>query len=177
MIVTKMRQEWRYKVKGLVKIMRFRQVFPLVALLFLTLAAAQGANAATSRYFWSDPSTGFAIGGFDPLTYFTTRRPKRGIGKYEYEWHGVTFRFINPGNMDAFRKHPEIYAPQFGGHDAYSMADGKLVEGNPNIWMKRKDRIYLFASRRNRALWLVRRDDKVSEAARFWSEISKDLVE
>jgi len=177
MIVTKMRQEWRNKVKALVKNMKIRTIIPVLVTGLIVFPAPEITYAATSRYFWSDPSTGFAIGGFDPLSYFTTRRPRRGIEEYEYEWHGVTFRFANQGNMAEFSKYPEIYAPRYGGYDAYSMADGKRVEGNPKIWMKRKNRIYLFASRKNRALWLVRRDDKVSEADRYWNEISKDLVE
>jgi YHS domain-containing protein len=177
MIVTKMRQEWCNKVEGLVKNVKIRTFFLVLMACQAAFFAPRNTYAATSRYFWSDPSTGFAIGGFDPLSYFTTRRPKRGIEEYEFEWHGVTFRFVNQGNMAEFSKYPEIYAPRYGGYDAYSMADGKLVEGNPNIWMKRKNRIYLFASRKNRALWLVRRDDKISEANRYWNEISKDLIE
>ena len=177
MIVTKMRQEWRNKVKAPVKKLTVGFFFPVLMVCQFALNTPLAAYAATSRYFWSDPSTGFAIGGFDPLSYFTTRRPKRGNGDYEYEWHGVTFRFINQGNFAEFKKYPHIYAPRYGGYDAYSMADGKLVEGNPNIWMKRNNRIYLFASRKNRALWLVRRDDKVSAANLHWKEISKDLVE
>ncbi len=174
--MTVMRQEWRQKFEGFIKIMRLMSLSALAVFIILAPFLGGGANAAVSRYVWSDPVTGFAIGGFDPLSFFTTRRPRKGIAKYEYEWRGVTFRFANKGNLAAFKAHPEIYAPRFGGYDAYAMADGKVVEGNPNIWMKQKQRVYLFASRKNRALWLVRRDDMVSEATRHWQEISKDFL-
>jgi len=143
-----------------------------VAAALVLLGAAE---AATSRLVWSDRVTGFAIGGFDPLTYFTTRRPKQGDEDYEYDWQGVTWRFVNQGNRAAFMRHPDIYAPQFGGYDANAMSEGKMVEGNPNIWMKQKQRIYLFSSRKNRALWMIRRDDKIAIARDNWESMQRYL--
>ena len=147
----------------------------LLIIAFAALVPLGDIRAATSRLVWSDTVTGFAIGGFDPLTYFTTRRPKQGRAEYEYDWNGVTWRFVNEGNRSAFKLHPEIYAPQFGGYDAYSMTEGKMVEGNPNIWMKQNQRIYMFSSRKNRALWMIRRDDKIAIAKDIWQSMQRYL--
>ncbi len=147
----------------------------LLSVFVIAVLAFSSVQAATSRLVWSDTVTGFAIGGFDPLTYFTTRRPKQGSSEYEYDWQGVTWRFVNQGNRTAFIKHPEIYAPQFGGYDAYAMTEGKMVEGNPNIWMKQKQRIYMFSSRKNRALWMIRRDDKIAIAKDIWHSMQRYL--
>lgn len=133
------------------------------------------AEAATSRLVWSDRATGFAIGGFDPLTYFTTRRPLQGQTDFEFDWKGVTWRFVNKGNRLAFMQYPDIYAPQFGGYDANAMSEGKMVEGNPNIWMKQKQRIYLFSSRKNRAIWMIRRDNKIAIARDNWQSMQRYL--
>ena len=145
------------------------------AVLLLAALAGLSAQAATSRLVWSDSVTGFAIGGFDPLTFFTTRRPKQGSADFEYDWKGVTWRFVNEGNRKEFMRYPEIYAPQFGGYDAYAMTEGKMVEGNPNIWMKQKQRIYMFSTRKNRALWLIRRDDKIAIAKDIWTSMQRYL--
>lgn len=146
-----------------------------VMFVVLAVAALGPVQAATSRLTWSDTVTGFAIGGFDPLTFFTTRRPRQGTSEYEYDWQGVTWRFVNKGNHDAFKRFPEIYAPQFGGYDAYSMSEGKMVEGNPNIWMKQNKRIYMFSSRKNRALWMIMRTNKIAIAKDVWLSMKRYL--
>ena len=144
-------------------------------LLLLVVMLAPPAQAALSRLVWTDPLTGYAIGGFDPVSYFTSRRPRAGKTDYEYVWNGVAWLFANEGNMRAFARDPEVYAPQFGGYGVFVMAEGKLVRGNPMIWVKTGQRLYLFASRLNRAHWLGRKRALLARAAISWKRIVEDL--
>jgi YHS domain-containing protein len=144
-------------------------------LLLLTVMLAPPARAALSRLVWTDPLTGYAIGGFDPVSYFTSRRPRAGKTDFEFVWNGAAWLFANEGNMRAFARDPEVYAPQFGGYGVFVMAGGKLVRGNPMIWVKTGQRLYLFVSRLNRAHWLGRKKALLAKAAINWKRMIEDL--
>ena len=63
-------------------------------------------------------SDGVAIKGYDPMAYFTDRRPAKGNRKFEYAWMGAKWHFFGPEHRDLFIKNPEEYAPQYGGYCA-----------------------------------------------------------
>src|SRR5688572_29448696 len=83
----------------------------------------------------SDSLTGLALSGFDPVAYFTDRRPQLGEGDHELSHRGVVWRFRNEGNRAAFARDPDVYAPRFGGYDAIALARGVAVPGHPLIWL------------------------------------------
>jgi hypothetical protein len=66
--------------------------------------------------FASEPvnktSDGAAIKGYDPVAYFTERRPVKGSRDIYYVWIGATWRFSSAGNKNLFIKDPEKYAPK-----------------------------------------------------------------
>ena len=64
----------------------------------------------------TDPLTGVAIDGYDPVTYFTEPEPQPGKPDFEYYWGGVPWYFASAANRDVFMRAPEVYAPQYGGH-------------------------------------------------------------
>jgi len=55
--------------------------------LIIAVSAGYGADHALAR-FWTDPATGFAVGGYDPVSYFTPGGPRRGSADYEATWRG-----------------------------------------------------------------------------------------
>ena len=61
----------------------------------------------------TDPLTGVAIEGYDPVSYFTEPEPLPGKPDYEYYWGGVPWYFATAANRDVFIRAPEIYAPQY----------------------------------------------------------------
>lgn len=124
---------------------------------------------------WYDAATGFAIGGFDPVAYFTEAAPHRGAAKHEYTWRGAVFRFANLGNMAAFARDPLVYAPQFGGYDAYALSQGVAAEGEPTIWTVDDDRLYLFESADNRDRWVRDRQRLTYEALRRWQTLAETI--
>lgn len=97
-----------------------------------------------------DVLTGVAIGGYDPVSYFTGPEPKLGSPQYVHQWAGVPWYFASAANRDVFARAPEIYAPLFGGHGAMSMARGYLSDGNPQIYQIVGDRLVFFFSTGNR---------------------------
>jgi len=75
---------------------------------------------ALSTAWATDPintdSRGLAIEGYDPIAYFTERKPLKGSKEFTYKWMGATWRFASAEHLDLFKSNPETYAPQYGGY-------------------------------------------------------------
>lgn len=145
---------------------------------WLAVAGPGGAPAAAASLVTtivSDPLTGVAIDGYDPITYFIETEPLPGSPDYEYYWGGVPWYFVSAANRDVFMRAPEIYAPQFGGHGAMSLARGYLSDGKPGLYVIDKMKLYLFYSTANREAFLLGTDEAIANAERNWQELAKDL--
>src|SRR6201991_1796001 len=113
---------------------------------FIALLSAAGtalaAHAATTERLVADRYTGLAIGGFDPVAYFTDAKPLAGAPGFEASEAGGIWRLRNEGNRAVFVGHPEIYGPQFGGYDPTDVARGIAFAGNPRFWLIAGQRLY-----------------------------------
>ncbi len=147
------------------------QICALFAIIFFLLSPHIPSKALTSAPFWTDAATGLAIGGFDPVNYFTNESARRGSAAYEMVWQEVAWRFANEGNMDAFQRDPEVYAPQFGGHGAYGMSSGHSNQGNPQIWEVSGSRLYLFYSLETREKWREDSSAAIVAAEIVWASL------
>ena len=127
-------------------------------------------KALTSARFWLDNATGFAIGGFDPVGYYTGVTPRLGRDGYEYVWQGVAWRFASEGNLAAFKRDPEVYAPQYGGLDAVALSLHRQTPGNPRIFAVHNSKLYLFYSNRNKDAWLAMSDAERAQAEVAWKQ-------
>lgn len=108
------------------------------------LGASAMATPGLNDRIVSDPSTGIALYGFDPVAYFTEGKAVRGRRDVEAEWNGAAWRFASEANRAAFLSSPETYAPRFGGYDPSAVATGVAVAGHPLIFRIEGERLYLF---------------------------------
>jgi hypothetical protein len=117
-----------------------------IALLCAAAAAgiALAAQAATTERLVTDRFTGLAIGGFDPVAYFTDSGALAGREDFEAARGGAVWRFRNEGNRAVFLAHPEVYSPQFGGYDPVDVGRGVALAGNPKFWLIFGQRLFLF---------------------------------
>lgn len=120
---------------------------------------------------WRDLTTGFALDGFDPVSYFGIGGPLRGALGHEYGAPDAVWLFVNEGNLAAFKRNTDIYTPQFGGHGAYAMSNGKVVSPNPMIWHINDNRLYLFHSRASKTAWLYNEKSRGLLAEKNWQGI------
>src|SRR5436305_5087010 len=127
---------------------RSRRRFAVAFVALFTAIAAQAgfefAAAATTERVVADRYSGLAIGGFDPVAYFTDAQPLAGRPSFEAFEAGAVWRFRNEGNRAFFKARPEIYAPQFGGYDPTHVARGVAYAGDPRLWLVTGRRLYLF---------------------------------
>ena len=123
---------------------------PIAALIFLL--ALSGPAAAQQAPVYSS-FLGGAIRGYDPVAYFTERRPVEGSRQFTHEWKGATWRFASAANRDRFAQAPEKYAPQYGGYCAYGVANGYAVKIDPQAWSVVDGKLYLNYSPAVQADW------------------------
>jgi len=148
-------------------------VLPLLGGVSATLRPALAQSVVT--LIVTDPLTGLAISGMDPVSYFTEPEPLRGVADYEFIWQNVIWRFATAANHDIFVSAPEVYAPQFGGHDVTGVSRGFVSDCDPSIFVVFKQRLYLFYSAANREAFLLSPDAAARTAEEKWPELSKNL--
>ncbi|NNM73652.1 YHS domain-containing (seleno)protein [Enterovirga aerilata] len=153
----------------------------LLLLAFPAASAKPGATAllpevlGAAEFYAADPLSGLALHGRDPVTYQLEGAPAAGGREHEAVWAGLGWRFATAANRAAFLRSPEVFAPQIGGYDAAAAAEGRLVEADPDIFLVRAGRLYLFRTRAAR----TRFEADPGEAARAesnWSRLQKVLV-
>ena len=112
--------------------------------------AGQDARADTPDVF---ARRGVAIGGVDPVAYFTQGRAAEGRAEHSLMWKGVEWRFSSAEHRAAFEADPEAYAPQYGGYCAYAVSEGYTAKIDPEAWTNHDGRLYLNYSRSVRDRW------------------------
>ncbi len=127
----------------------------LSLVLILLACVFAGKVSARPQVFVPDPITGYAIAGHDPVSYFVDGYPRKGLRKFEYRWGGTEWLFVNEGNMAAFKRDPEAYAPMFAGCGGYALSEGFATAGNPFIFAVVEGRLVFFHSVVNRFLFVV----------------------
>jgi hypothetical protein len=123
-----------------------------------------------------DWRTGLAIYGFDPVAYFTDRRPVLGQPDFEHKYAGAVWRFRNPGNLAAFVQNPATYMPRFGGYDPLGVARGVATPGHPDLWLIVGDSLYLFHDKTTRDAFAADPDAARAAAEAKWPEVARSLI-
>jgi hypothetical protein len=147
----------------------------LAALIYAGYAGSPPPRAATNQAVVVDWHTGLAIGGYDPVAFYTDGKPVPGSADCELLHAGVVWRFSNVGNREAFAAHPDVYMPQFGGYDPLGVARGVAVAGNPNVWLIDGGRLFLFYDRSRLEDFAADAQRLTGTAERKWSAVLRSL--
>lgn len=121
-----------------------------------TLALPTAALLATPALAATPPiytEAGIALGGTDPVAYFTENAPKAGSADITYDWNGATWRFTSEDHAARFAAEPEAYAPQFGGYCAWAVSRGYTASTVPEAWKIVDGRLYRNYSLRVQRRW------------------------
>lgn len=139
----------------------------LLLALALAFTAAAGAEAL-------DPVNknkslfGVAIGGADPVAYFSEGRFVEGSRKFAADWNGASWRFASAANRQRFLAEPERYAPRYGGYCAYAVAHNYTAKIDPEAWSIVEGRLYLNYDKSVRARWSKKQDEFIEQADQNW---------
>ena len=150
---------------------------PAFIALFCGLVAASVAQGATTERLVTDRFTGLAIGGFDPVAYFTDSGPLAGREDFEAARGGAVWRFRNEGNRAVFLAHPEVYSPQFGGYDPIDVGRGVALAGNPKFWLIAGKRLFLFGRPESRDAFAADPVRFARAARQRWPAVRETLAQ
>jgi hypothetical protein len=138
--------------------------------LFLALAAAPTIAAEPAPPVHAT-AEGIAIGGYDPVAYFTDGRPVLGSASFEHRWNGATWRFASAAARDRFAADPDAYAPRFGGYCAWAISQNYVAPGDPNVWRIVDGRLYFNFNERARELWEADRPAAIARGNANWPSV------
>ena len=148
----------------------------LVILFSLALLVAfAGAGAPT---FAQEPAPtlrvvvdaqGVAIGGHDPVAYFSEGRAVPGSEAFEHRWNGAIWRFASAQARDRFAVDPEAFAPSYGGWCAWAMSEDRLARGDPSVWRIVGGRLYFNCSAQAQGRWEADLEAAIARGDANWA--------
>ena len=136
------------------------QKFVCIAFAFLFSAAASAGTAINTS------AEGVALGGYDPVAYFTKKAATKGTAQFSHEWAGAKWHFASAEHRELFKAAPEKYAPQYGGHCAYAVgARGSISRKSPTgeYWEAYNGKVYLFPDAKSGSDWYARGQTRMIE--------------
>ena len=112
-----------------------------------------------------------ALHGYDAVAYFTQGQPVRGSDKLVHVHEGVAYRFSSEAHLDAFKRDPGRYAPQYGGFCAFGVSVGKKFDGDPRLWKIEDGKLYLNLNEEIYETFLEDVDGNIEKADGNWPGI------
>lgn len=110
----------------------------------LGIAAAQ-AYDITSKAPVNVTSARIALQSHDPVAYHTVGKPVLGVEKFSAEHEGAIYRFSSEANLKTFQAAPAKYAPLHGGFCQQGAANGRKLDGDPNIFRVADGRLAVYS--------------------------------
>ncbi|WP_158043658.1 YHS domain-containing (seleno)protein [Skermanella pratensis] len=145
--------------------------------LIVALAALAAVGSFSPPALAKEPAiyTGFfssvAVGGYDPVAYFTQGKPVEGSKEFSTRWMDAEWRFATAANRDLFIAAPEKYAPQYGGYCAWAIAQNKTASGDPKLWKVVDGRLFLNYDQDVQERWEKDIPGFIASADRNWPTV------
>jgi YHS domain-containing protein len=118
-----------------------------------------------------------AVGGYDAVSYFRGKgTPVKGDARYKVTWRGAQWQFASQANADAFKANPAAFAPQYGGHCAWAIAQGYLAPGDPTAYDIVNGKLYLNYDQGIRAKWRKDITGHIAKGGPNWAKIPAGKV-
>ena len=124
------------------------------------------------------PAGGYALGGYDPVSYFRDGAPRKGAAEFSHRWRDATWLFATSEHRGLFEQNPSKYAPEYGGWCAYGMAEGYPAESDPvNAWTIHEGKLYLNWSAEVAEEWRADLHRLLPQSESNWSKQKRSLQE
>ena len=143
----------------------------LAALALTGPLMAPGLAAAAKPAIYTPALNNVAVGGYDPVAYFTQGKPVKGTDAFRTDWRGATWKFSSAANLAKFKANPTAYAPQFGGYCAWAVSQGYLASGDPEQWKIVDGKLYLNFNQRAKELWEADQAAAIERGSSNWPTV------
>lgn len=102
-----------------------------------------GTIGAYAQAYNTDDSK-IALNGYSPVSYLDLQLAQRGSKEYVSEYDGVKYFFTSAEQKKTFDANPKKYLPQYGGWCATGIAIGAKFRTDPNKFLVREGKYYVF---------------------------------
>lgn len=131
-------------------------------------ASGQSVAASNQKVLQNLDKNGVAIEGYDPVAYFTDRKPVKGNPSIRSVSNGAVYQFATAEHKAAFDAAPEKFQPQFGGWCAYAASIDTLSPIDPKYWEVVDGRLLLQHNQKAWDLWHKDAAGNLVKADRNW---------
>lgn len=138
------------------------------ALLSLTSAIIITASSLVSAV---EPNSVVGVGGYDLVSYQTSKKPLQGNGNHVVQYQGVNYLFSSKENAKKFGANKEKYLPAYGGYCAFGASVGKKFIADPTVWEVVDGKLYMNLDNGIKTLWVKDIPVNIKKADKNWPKI------
>ena len=146
----------------------------IILVLIFIFVAVSALRAQTTQDVNTDDSK-IALQGYSPVSYVDLNLAQRGTKSFKSEHNGFSYYFINAEQKATFDANPQKYLPQFGGWCATGIAVGAKFRTDPNKFLVRGGKLYLFLYDLEvdaKQLWLKDEKGMEKKARENWQKMA-----
>jgi YHS domain-containing protein len=138
----------------------------LLALVSTTLLRAD--HTPDHKVLVSKNKDGLALQGYDPVAYFTDKRPVKGNAKLTAQHDGATYYFATAEHKAQFEAAPDKYVPAYGGYCGYAASINRLSPISPEWFQVLDGRLVLQHNQRAFDKWNAELQANLAKADANW---------
>ena len=144
------------------------------------LIAGTSASQAGDTYV---DSSGFAVSGYDVVSYFDANETafdrglnyiEPGIAEISASYNGAKYAFSSEENRARFMANPAAFAPQFDGHCVHGVSTNVKLPANPMSWEIVDGKLYLLRRVDMKTAWHENMIANIVQANDNWADIESD---
>lgn len=128
-----------------------KKILPSLVLFFVLITGLSHQALGQSKV--NVDKKDLAIQGYDPVAYFEDHKPVKGLESISFKYQSAVYQFASKAHLNAFKKDPEKYLPQYGGFCAYGVSRGYTVGIDPEAWSIVDGKLYLNYSLKVQKTW------------------------
>lgn len=127
--------------------------------------------AASNIVAAAETNSVVGVGGYDLVSYQTSKKPLQGNGNYVVQHDGVNYLFSSKSNAKKFKADKEKYLPAYGGFCAYGASVGKKFIADPTVWEVVDGQLYLNLDNGIKTIWVKDIPGNIIKANNHWPKI------
>ena len=139
--------------------------------LFIPAAAGIAGCGTTHATIETSRGEQLMLLGYDPVAYFTEKKPVRGKHTLPAAHEGRTYYFSSPENRAAFSAQPAKYEPQYGGFCSNGAPYAVKLGSDPTQFEIRDGRLFIFGDILGHEFWLLDERNNIAHADELWPRI------
>ena len=140
-------------------------------LLISTLTTIAFVAIAAAGELVNIDKAGLALQGFDPVAYFSLKKPTPGNPQFTASFKGARYQFANAEHKALFEKNPAKYEPQFGGYCGYAASIDTISPISPDFWQVLDGRLVLQHNQKAWGLWTKDVPGNLKKADANWPHL------